>query len=128
MISVLGLVGWLSSIILALAHYFEEGTMVAVVAMLIVCFYTISVPAARNVSPLRTDQEKIADVRASATGAGLPLILVWVSLLAAIALDRRGAPVILPAAFLHTAFWILVTPIFTIPFLIRVWRKDPNRS
>ena len=126
-ISVLGLAGWVLAIGLTVAHHFEEGGAVAALTMVVVCFYTIAVPAARPNYRLRTDKEEIADVRASGFGFGLSLILVLLTLLAA----TRGGfdePVILPAAFLRSAIVVLVAPIFMIPLVFRVWRKDPNRS
>lgn len=122
-ISVLGLVGLVLSIILAAAQYFETGGAVAELTMVIVCFYTLSVRAARPGSGNGTDKEKLADLQAGVTGIGLSWILVLLTLLAV----RRDQPLILPAAFLHNAGFILLAPIFTVPLFLRVWRKGPYR-
>lgn len=127
-ISVLGLAGWVLSIVLTVAHYFEDGGAVAALTMVVVCFYTILVPAARPNYQLRTDKEQIADVRATGFGFGLSLILVLVTLFAATLRDGYDASVIVPAAFLDSAIVVLATPIFMIPLVFRVWRKDPNCS
>ena len=122
-ISVLGLVGLVLSIILTAARYFETGGAIAELMMLIVGLYTLSVRAARPGSGLGTDKETIADLKAGLTGIGLSWLLVLLTLLAV----DHSEPVIVPTAFLHNVGLVLLVPIFTVPLFLRVWRKGPYR-
>ena len=126
-ISALGLMGWILSIVLAAADYFDASNSSAILTMVILAFYTMAVPAARTESRLRSDKEQIADAKAAVFGVGTSFLLVLVTLLAAGWGAGHDQPVIVPAALLKSAMPILVAPLLVVPLLFRVWRKNPKR-
>lgn len=126
-VAALGLAGLGLSIIMTAAQDFQTGGVIAALTMAVVVFYTLAQPAARPDYRSRSDKEQIADVRASGAGFGLSLMIVLATLFAVGLRADQSEPLVVPAALLRMAIPILVAPVFTIPFLFRVWRKNPDK-
>ncbi|MDB5705359.1 MAG: hypothetical protein JWN66_2475 [Sphingomonas bacterium] len=126
-VSVIGLLGMVSSVATTMLGYFEIGGFIAALTTAIVALYIVFVPSARVHKVHRSDAEKLADLRAGALGFGIPYLLVLVSLLVLILRLGYDEPLIVPPALLRNLTQILVLPLFAVPLLVRVWRKRPER-
>lgn len=122
LVSILGGVGLISSLVAATLQYFQLAGMISAVAMVVTCMYVLAVPDARAVARGRSETEQLADAKASALGFALPFLAVVITLLV-LEIRVGDEPLVVPARFFNAAIIILVAPIFIVPLIHRVWRK-----